>query len=172
MPKELPLVLPVVTPYIHRNDYISAIYQLTKRSPTRTLDASNRSLGDYYTFLASLGEFSEQIDIQQATRFRDNYLNHLSFSFLFHLSKDEYIEILRETELSCLDNLEMPDRELVVIVSGTLKQWKESCLLFCSEDYSFRVRYIFDAVVLYLEKCKALSGLSKRFLNDQSFILE
>jgi len=167
MPKDLPLVVPIIVPNIDWNTYIGTIYKLLKRSPNRRLDETNRSVGDYSSFLASLVEFSDQTDLP-----REIHSDHLSFTFLIQTNKDEYVEILRESGLYALDNLEVNDRELLVILSGTVTQWRKACFVFCSDDYSFRVRYIFDAIVLYLEKFKVFKGLSKRFGSDETFILE
>ena len=166
MSKDIPFVIPIITPDIDWNNYVGTIYKLLKRSPNRRLDDANRPVGDYSSFLESLGEFSHQ-----SQYVADMHLQHLSFSFLIHPTKDEYIEILRQSDLHCVDNLSINERELIVIMSGTVSQWKIACYKFCSHEYSFRVRYIFDAIALLLEKYKVFR-LAKRFVPDETFVLE
>jgi hypothetical protein len=169
---KIPVVVPLIQPTIDWNNYVSHMYELTRRSPTSLLDKTNRSIGDYFSFITSLGTFSEESDnIITSTRLRDSYLGHLTFSFLVQLDTDDYLSILRDTELSCIDNLLTNDKQLLVIFSGSVLEWKISCKLFCSEDYNFKLRFIFDAIVLYFEINKLFNGLQKKFLSDESFIL-
>lgn len=156
-----PQIIPVVSPQIDWGLFVDAVQSLTGKSPTRSLDREGIRPEGSSAFLKALEEFSQQ---------PGDWLEHqLSFGFLIELTLTQYIQILRRTKLKTVDNCS--DYSKVVLVGGTLYEWREACLEFCSENVDIVLRYIFDYIYLYLHHLKLLT-LHKTMLKDQTFVLE
>lgn len=153
-----PIVIPIVTPQINWDDFVVTIYQQTKRSPTRVLTTQ---AGDLASFLESLASFSNQeVNYQQ-----------LFFSFLIEICKEDYIELLKNTRLSCVDNINTSDCKYFVIASGNLQEWLDACYKFSNNNFSFNLRYVFDCIALYFEQRFKIIKFKKQTLSDNTFTI-
>lgn len=165
-----PLIVPIAQTHINWDGFVKAIQEQTNRSPLRILDQMSMRIGDIGSYILALAAFSNNVEIKSALIQRPFLFGHLFFSFLITPTTNEYIEILREGYIQCIDNMNTNDEQLIVIMSGTASQWHDSCKVFCTAEYNFRVRFIFDCIFLYLEKLKIFSD-TKKFLTDETFTL-
>lgn len=151
-----PQVIPVVSPQIDWGLFIHSMQRMTGESPTRSLDKEGIEPDSPYAFFKTLGP-------------GEYTLKSLSYSFLIELREDDYLQILQKTDLEIVI-LYSGRYNQIVLISGTIYEWREACLEFCSEDVDIVLRYIFDCIYLYLHSLK-LFTINKTMLKDQTFTL-
>ena len=122
-------VIPLAAPQINWHEFIDLTLKVIGRSPTRSLDAVSFKVGDPFSFIASLEEI-----IQEGTSPRDAVLRatftleHVSFSFLAHLSDREFYQYrnLPFIHVSSFEgkvvHRENPDH--LLLLTGNLLEWK------------------------------------------------
>ncbi len=158
-----PIIVPLIAPDIDWTLFIETIYRATGRSPTRMLDLERKAIGPTSSYLAALSYFSKSTPLA--------LLHQCSYSFLIEVSQDEYLTILSQTDIRCVDNFTSDDEVKLIMASGSLWAWRSACLNFCIEQSSLRFRYIFNCIYIYFSGLN-LFLLKKEMLSDQSFLLE
>jgi hypothetical protein len=167
--KAKPTIVPIVAPKINWHDFVSTIMAMTGRSPTRILDASGIRVGDDLSFLLALNSFQDNQGILSHT------LSHVSYTFLVEMKLDDYFILLKETSFDCVDTRRSKDEDLIVLISGSLFEWKQAIVTFSDPQRSFWLRYTFNAI--YLMLCNSglsdvFHGIRKTELLDQTLSLE
>ncbi len=143
----LPRVILINKPTIIWDNWLCSIKEATDSSPTTLLDKQNRFNGDYYSFIASLGFFSENKGPEETIKTSPSILKHLQFSFLIICEQDFFSKIYRESTLSVCEHIDTK----VMVVSGTLFDWRDAIILFTNEKQHFELRYIFDMIYLLFD---------------------
>jgi hypothetical protein len=167
-------IIPVTQTIVDWTKFVSTINEMTDRSPTRLLDQSNLAVGDSFSFVSSVAFFCSELGPFEGTKYSPNVFKHLLYGFLIDFSKDQYLDVLRETELICSDNYESDDDEKIILVSGNLLQWKNAIVIFSSEHWNKKIRTIFNALyVFFLQKNLGImfESYAQKQLEGGTFIL-
>ena len=119
-------VVPIVAPQIDWFNYITETQQSIGRSPTRSLDRAGIVVGNFQSFLQSLGEFqfsdTNPVPYLRSTQV-DPVLDMLSFVFLVQADDSIIMEVLKYTRVNILATA---DRVDTLMMSGTLRQWRDT----------------------------------------------
>ena len=131
--------------------FVKTIDDVTGRSPTRSLDNSRIAVGDISSFIAAISYFSAELTPYEMAKYSPVLLKHVYYGFLIELTEKQYLTILKESEIVCTDNyLVKGDDENIVLMTGTLFQWKGATITFSNPLYPPKLRSIFNAIYLYL----------------------
>jgi hypothetical protein len=159
------------------NLFLQSCNEALGYSPIRGVDSLNRELSDPGKLLASLSAFHDRLKIGDplaAIRDCGSLLRHLSYMFLVYCDKELILNIRERTQLNVTSS-EAAGDGYVVIVSGSLFDYRTATLECCTVDAPFDLRYLFDGFILYFDSL----GLSeiwheyrKRPLKDKTFLLE
>jgi hypothetical protein len=171
-----PDVIPIVVPNINLPQFLKLATDATGHCPNRGVDSSPRTFSDYGKFIAILAEFQDRRANQPLTVLRDagSLLHHLSYSFGVYADTETIFQIKERTDLHIVST-ESLDGERIVLVSGTLREWRDATIECCQERQPFNLRLLFDKVVLLFDKFglgELWDTLRKRPLADHTFLLE
>lgn len=158
-----PIIVPLVCPDVDWTLFITMIANATGRSPSRLLDLEGKKIGTTSSYLDALAYFSQKKGF--------TLLNQCSYSFLIEVSFEEYVAILSQTDLDCVDNFGTADSVKMIVASGTVLHWRNACMNFCIETMELRIRYTFNCIYIYMSNLN-LIHLNKTMLVDRSFTLE
>lgn len=164
-------VIPVVAPNINWEEFVAVVNVTLGRSPTDSLDAAGIAPGTLKTFIAALGEFEHQGTTPVPylrSRSCDKALEHISFSFI--IIDADICGILRLNKLSLLSAT--PG---VTLMSGTLRQWRETLIEGSRARNDHHTRLILNEVSRHFLRF-GLSDLFAEYeivdLRDGTFALE
>lgn len=169
-------VWPLAILKINFEDLIKSYRELTGRSLTGRMDAHGMKVGDYASYIAalsvvqSIGSDNPVVAIEESGLLKD----HLFFTFGVHAPVEVIFEIISRTRLR-VTSTATTDGFRLAVVSGTLTQWFDATLEFCTKSVTPGVREFGDRVVLLFDT-GGLSllwrGYRKRMQADKTFILE
>jgi len=163
-------VRPLGISQIDWRGYIDFMTEQVGRSPVHNLDVYHMTPDSIGAFMASL---MDGRDPRQILRHEARVLNHIHLSFLI-CCEDELLSEIVTWDLDTL-SYEAKRRKLVLILSGTIKQWKETALSVCTPGTVYEARVIMNKCVLYMEKAglaEVFGNYKKEPLRDESFILK
>jgi hypothetical protein len=171
----IPEIALVTAPQVDWPTLCKNFTELVGHSPTRSLDRVGWTISDPQALIPVLTSFSEYgCDAHESLREPRRAWDHMFFSFLIHCDKEILTELLGSADLRVLHTITSKGDSLLY-VSGSLTQWFTSTLVFCTEGCSKDLRFIFDSVVLNLEK-KGFKDIwlpyRKTFIKDKTFLLE
>ncbi len=167
----LPTVKLICSPSIHWDEWIGTVYQITNRSPTRILDQSKQLKFEHQAFLESLSSFVENDTFDKAVKQVPYILDMLHFNFLIYAERDYAVELNKRTTLKMIAN-HWSDDKSVLLLTGSLYDWRNAIISFSTKEMNFDLRYIFNAVFLLFDQLgiKIMFDRTKIELSDQTFI--
>lgn len=124
-------VIPLAYTQANWADFIKVSSDVVGRGPTRSLDSANIRPGDPFSYIAALVELRVQGTApRDAVRQATDLLQHVSFSFMVHISDYEYSEltnipILAVTSIegkAAVNSRHTPDK--LLFISGNLLEWQ------------------------------------------------
>lgn len=168
-------VTPIIAPTVDWQAFISEVHTALERSPTASLTMAGLKPGPLKTIAPALGEFQREgtpaIPFLKS-RDCDQVLGHLSVSFLVEASRETVAKLLC---LARLNLLTPEDSDALVILTGTLREWREMVLAQSRLDTPPDVR----AVATEIYACLVRAGLGDLFADcdprkapDRTVILE
>ena len=174
-------VIPLTAPNIAWGTFIKDIAELTSHSPTRGIDSSNYKLSDYGKYIVALGEFqsgNEEKPLQILNN-SDHLLDHLFFSFLFFGPSILTFKIMEFTNLFVIST-RTKEKGRASIVSGTLRQWKQSIFICLQSQTSWikipkEIRLTFHNCMDFFVRFglgNIFDNYRKIKLDDGTFLLE
>lgn len=143
-------LLPIVTPNINWQQYLTAANQALGVSLSRSFDKINLKM-DNRAFLISANDLSQTspaLDIDSPA------LRHLTFTFLLAMLENPFYSLLEHTNLHFTSSDTVKRGIKLSIVTGNLQQWKESIALTSSSEssdireFSTKCKSYFDLIGL------------------------
>lgn len=148
-------IIPIITPNIDIKSFIKATHEALGINPLSGIDQSTRAFTNDAKFLAGLAAFHNHINLKTPiTAIRDaaSLCSHLSYTFVIAAPKSVILKSMERTDLHHTIAEGFEELQLVVI-SGTLKQWKLGTLECCHPDVNHELRLLYDGVYFYFQKC-------------------
>lgn len=136
---------PIQIGHVDWDIYVNAVKDFTGESPTRGIDVANISPKKPIAFLKTL-DFHNQTHM---TIGQEHLYNHSFFSFIVEMDSYDMIDIAARGEVS-LAYTEKRSRVLV-LMSGTLLQWKRSIINISHKTSSSGARSIINEIQSILE---------------------
>ncbi len=173
----LPQVKPIGGTQIDFNIFLKSCQEALNYSPMKGVDGCNRELSDPAKLLASLAAFKNKLDSQdpiKAIRDASSILRHLSYIFLVYCDQALIADIREMTQLN-VTSTTAPDGERVVVVSGSLFDFRIATIECCVLESSLDIRYFFDSIVLYFQSIglgDLWFGYRMKPQKDRTFLLE
>ena len=141
--------IPLVEPHIDWEVYMKSAKQVLGRSMTAELDKRNMTL-DAYGFLTALKEMKHEGTDPNSVAFAHHPMSlHLTYSFIFILSRSAFYELLESGSLSVHSQTCRDDYKFCV-VTGTLSSWFDNINKFRQLDNT--LGDAFNAAKLYFER--------------------
>ena len=133
-------------PIVNWGDYISFIQEATGDSPTRCLDKHNLSLDNPFSFLFSL----QSLKRPEADPWKDkldlDLLNHCSLTFGIFTDFDTAEFILSKGIFLKASRILIGRSNSILILSGTMLNWKLTLPIYLREDSTKEARGIFASI--------------------------
>lgn len=169
---ELPKIIPLIVPMINWKQYSEESYHVLKRSITKSLDGANLPNKDFFSFIASLGEFQQaKTEPWGYVRTADMALRHLSFSFLCDTDNETADLVIKNSGLDFFPS-EFPT---LFILSGNLSVWQTAIISCMRKKKPYKLRLFFNCMYLWFSNhgCSECFKLySKHAQDDGTFSLE
>lgn len=157
------MIIPICCPRIDWEAFVTYSNEFLGRSPTRQLDYSQIPVGNYSSFLASIGGFLDQNSNPHSfVRTNESALEHLYYTFLCNTSVLPLVRVYT-------DHTILASTESVFLLSGTLRQYKRSIVECSRESIDPSLRFFFNCLYIYFKKQGlevVWSAYSKRILFD------
>ena len=161
-------VLPISQTNIDWATYLVATKNALGRSVTSYIDEKGIKTNNLFSYLLTISEFYESHDID------NSILRHGSFGFLVECDNETLLELMENTDLS-INSISLYRDTRLLVVTGTLLEWRDSVINCCSIIVSPELRALSDMFLLHLEKA-GLSQLwqkyKKEIIKDKTFVLE
>ena len=125
--------------------YVDTCQQFLGESPTRGIDAAGIDLENPIAFLKTLDFGNKPVNAIA----QEHLYNHIFFSFMVITDLPTIAQISERSSLS-LAFVEKRSKALCLL-SGTLKQWKESLVCCCHKLASTEVREVANELYLRFE---------------------
>lgn len=139
-------------------------------SPTRGLDNIRMQLNDPISFLASLDLKNDPLN---ALREGGQHLDHYFLSFFMFVEHEHFLALVNNSSLRIMAH--EAKRDYVLIVTGSIADWKASVIQGCSrradKEYRILMNKVYDFFVIGRFK-EVFSNFKRTQLNDKTFILE
>jgi hypothetical protein len=151
--------------------FIDTCQRILGHSPTRGIDLCHLEVGDPAAFLGSLTMENTPLE---TLREGGGVFAHFMSSFLLVADSLAVCELAR----TCLRMWWQKGRrrdEHIIVVSGTMAEWKDAILQGCRTDAEIELRWIMNHVVMQFEQTglrEVFNGYRKKQLLDETFILE
>lgn len=143
-------LLPIVTPNINWQQYLTAASQALGTSLSKSFDKINLK-PDNRAFLISVNDLIQTVP---ALDLDSPALRHLTFTFLLVMLESSFYPLLEHTDLLFTSSDTVRKGLKLAIVSGNLMQWKESIALTSNSDspdlreFSSKCKSYFDSLGL------------------------
>jgi len=168
-----PEAIIICRPEVDMSTFLGIALKVLGRSPVATADASGLQLSDTGRFLSCLASLRNS---RAGVELNPKLLPHVSFSILIVADESDMMDILE-----CAAGMPFVVAEttlrgvLLVVVTGTLAQWKAAVLAGSSPDVIPTVRYVFNRLYgLFKDEQLDLWGDFRQYpAHDQvTFLLE
>lgn len=161
-------VKPLGITQIDWSSYID-FFRVTGKSPTHNLDAHYMKPDNLGSFLASLREARDPRHVLRNDPF---VTDHVFASFMILCSYD----VLANASMWDLHTLFYEaKRDVILITSGSLSQWRKTIYFVCQPDSSYEIRIIMNKCLLYFERAslgEIFSNYKRDTIQDGTFILK
>lgn len=174
LPAERPVIIPIVSPQIHWDQFLIEVRRATGDSLTRSMDQHEVRPKSDQSIVAALAQFRQSgfIDPYKSVRNANAELKLLSFSFFCAYHPSVFQDISLETEISVIRH---HSNRNAYIIGGNLNEWKAGIIQLSDSLFPFHTRYFANALLLAFQ-CNGYSqiweGWVKRNLPDGTFSLE
>lgn len=156
----LPAAILVSKPDVDFKNLLFLCKSFLNRSISAGLDKQNRPAKDAAGYICLLDEFAApgsepSFSLQEA----GDLLKHLHFSFLCAMMRRDYITLLEKTGLHFTVSEEMPEGNVLAMVSGTLSEWRTCVICLSTTRANQSERHFANKILEQLD----LQGLSQLF---------
>jgi len=125
--------------------YVKVCQEFLGESPTRGIDSAGISLDNPIAFLKTLDFHNQPINAIS----QEHLYNHVFFSFI---AITDIFTIAQISERGYINIAYVEKRnEVLVLMSGTLKQWKDSIVSCCDHKAESILRRFFNDIYLHFE---------------------
>lgn len=165
-----------MTPSIDWQAFLSICNGALAKMPTEQLDSYKVPL-NAASFIAALSYLRspESKETPWQSLLKSGLLKeHLSFSFLIVCDREVLVDVTTRSKLNIVFQRTINENYLIV-ASGTLNDWYNATLEFCTKTVCFGTRYLYDAITLLFEKAgfqQLWTDCAKESLTDGTFLLE
>ena len=164
----IPNVALITKPAINFETFLGLSEQALGYSPSRTVDSSPIDYSDVDKYLSCLATLCGENEILP------NLLAHVSFSVIVCADDRDVLDILRLANTAFVTVDTRVRGIQLVVMSGTLQQWKDAVKSGSSQRVEFNVRAFFNRVMAAFKDVgvDVWKDFNCRQLNDNTLLLE
>ncbi len=161
---------------VHWQRFVTATNAALGRSPTRSLDEYELPVGNPSSYVAALAEFARPgSNPLTSVRDGDRLFNHLFFTFLVGVDAGTAMSVLKVSTGLIVTSAEPSRGRENLIVSGTLKAWKDAIVESCVPGTDPDVRRFYNDVWAVFDRLgfrDVFARYQRREQKDNTFVLE
>lgn len=167
-------VYPLAMTQVDWPTFIKVCQEYFGSSPTRGIDESNIEIKSPSAFLACLSLDNDPINqLRHGWRMGGSF-EHVSFAFIFALTKTLVTTLAVDTELN-MSIYEVQDSdEIITLVSGSMKTWRDEIIKWCTPKTNKHLRKIMNICYIHFKNSgfhEIWCGYEQTVL-DETFILK
>lgn len=148
-----PIVQPLVSIEINWEVLLETAKTALQRTVTGSIDANSKTLGDFASYIAALGEMEtpnthpDKVLVEPGS-----LLKQLFFGFMIVSFTDDFHKIRYRTDLAIHLTATVYPGVSMAVVSGTLEQWRTAVINCCIERIDLTIRLVFNKILSEFEK--------------------
>lgn len=142
-------VLIIQKPSIDFNAFLTVASQVLGYNPAAASDKSSKKMTDSERLILCL----QALKNPDALKFRDYFLKHINLSVMVLALEADLLEVMEICATMPLVSTTTLRRDVgLVILTGTVKQWREAVAIGCSKDVSLTIGVLFTDIYQVLVK--------------------